>query len=95
LEWCSAAEGSRWQTIMKEVEKKRLKVSQEEVKHTQAVVKETKVPSPRNPRPNDENTEAQFSCLRCGHQWEGIYRTNMERSCPGCRSNSVRWLRKS
>ena len=31
LEWCSAAEGGRWQTIMTELEKKRQTVTREEV----------------------------------------------------------------
>jgi heterodisulfide reductase subunit A len=95
LEWCSAAEGGRWQTIMQEAEAKRLSVTQEEVEHTRLVIQDVKVPNPRNPKPMDENHRAVFVCLRCDHQWEGQYRTNMERTCPTCRSNSVRWLQKS
>jgi DNA-directed RNA polymerase subunit RPC12/RpoP len=31
-----------------------------------------------------------FKCLRCGHEFRGIYDTDVERMCPKCRSNSVR-----
>jgi heterodisulfide reductase subunit A len=92
LEWCSAAEGARWQTIMEESEKKRLTVTNEEILQTQAALKETKVPVPRNPRPKDENQPAEFACMRCGHKWGVVYITDQERLCPLCRSNSVRWL---
>jgi heterodisulfide reductase subunit A len=92
LEWCSAAEGARWQTIMEEAEKKRLSVTLEEMAKTQAALKEAKVPIPRNPRPKDENQPAKFACMRCGHHWDGVYNSNVERICPQCRSNSVRWL---
>jgi heterodisulfide reductase subunit A len=95
LEWCSAAEGARWQTIMQEAEVKRQGVTNEDVENTRIVLSETKVPSPRNPRTRDENQDAGFICLRCGHQWDGIYSSNVERICPQCRSNSVRWLRVS
>ena len=93
LEWCSAAEGGRWQAIMKAVEEKRQSVSEEERTHTQEVLREARVPSPRNPRPDDENQDAEFACMRCGHQWRGYYSRGLERTCPQCRSNSVRWLR--
>jgi heterodisulfide reductase subunit A len=95
LEWCSAAEGGRWQTIMKEAEFKRQGVTTEEVEKTRMVLSETKVPGPRNPRPRDENQAAGFVCLRCGYQWMGIYSRDLERTCPQCRSNSIRWLRQS
>jgi heterodisulfide reductase subunit A len=95
LEWCSAAEGKRWQTIMQEAEVKRKSVTLEETEHTRTALKDKKVPNPRNPRPKDENQEAEFVCLRCDHQWEGSYRSDMERTCPKCKSNSVRWLRKT
>jgi heterodisulfide reductase subunit A len=95
LEWCSAAEGARWQTIMKETELKRLSVSIEEIEKTIKVTSDTKVPNPRNPKPQDENISAGFHCLRCDYQWVGVYSTNMERTCPECRSNSVRWLKQS
>ena len=62
LEWCSAAEGARWQTIMREVEKKRQSVVPDEVEQTRAVLATAKVPSPRNPRPADENQDAEFAC---------------------------------
>jgi heterodisulfide reductase subunit A len=93
LEWCSAAEGARWQTIMREVETKRQAVSADEVEQTRAVLATARVPSPRNPRPADENQDAAFACMRCGHQWTGFFSANLERTCPQCRSNSVRWLR--
>ena len=31
-----------------------------------------------------------FKCLRCGHEFRGVYDTDVERICPKCRSNSVR-----
>jgi len=93
LEWCSAAEGARWQTIMREVETKRRAVTSEEVEQTRAVLAEARVPSPRAVRPADEGQPATFACMRCGHQWMGTIHGNVERICPQCRSNSVRWLR--
>jgi heterodisulfide reductase subunit A len=94
LEWCSAAEGSRWQRIMEQCEEKRISVSAEELKSTRQLLTEKKVPGPRNPRPGDEEQPAGYKCLACGESWEGIYRSNQERICPSCRSNSVQWLRK-
>ncbi len=93
LEWCSAAEGARWQTIMQEVEKNRQRVTHEEVEHSREALATARVPSPRNPRPADENQDAEFACLRCGHRWTGFFSRNAERTCPQCRSNSVRWIR--
>jgi heterodisulfide reductase subunit A len=93
LEWCSAAEGARWQTIMREAENKRKTVTPEELEQTRAALATAKVPSPRNPRDSDENQNAEFACVRCGHRWIGTFRANLERTCPQCRSNSVRWLR--
>ena len=92
LEWCSAAEGVRWQTIMREVEKKRQSVTPEEVEQTRRVLATARVPSPRNARPRDIGQPARFVCMRCGHQWEDLFQIE-ERTCPQCRSNSVRWLR--
>jgi len=94
LEWCSAAEGPRWQHIMEQAEEKRLKVTAGEISETSQLLKEKKVPSPRNPRPKDENQLSDFECLVCGEKWERNYSSNQERSCPACRSNSVRWIRK-
>ena len=94
LAWCSAAEGARWQTIMQAAEEKRQSVTTEQIEQTQAAIQEARVPSPRNPRPRDEGQEAGFVCLRCGHQWEDAFSAEVERVCPSCRSNSVRWLRK-
>jgi heterodisulfide reductase subunit A len=93
LEWCSAAEGARWQTIMKETEKKRQTVTLDEVEQTRALLATAKVPGPRNPKESDEKQDAEFACMRCGHQWTAYFSANLERICPQCRSNSVRWLR--
>jgi hypothetical protein len=92
LEWCSAAEGGRWQTIMVETEKKRQGVTQAEIDETRTILREARVPNPRNPRTSDENQVSTFQCLRCGHQWTTRYNGNMERICPHCRSNSIRWF---
>jgi heterodisulfide reductase subunit A len=94
LEWCSAAEGARWQTIMIEAEKKRQSVDAEEIQLARRALADAKLPSPRNPRPSDEGQPACFACLRCGHQWPGRYAVDVERICPQCRSNSVRWQRE-
>jgi rubrerythrin len=93
LEWCSAAEGGRWQTIMEEAEKNRQRVTPEEVEHARETLAKSRVPSPRNPRPRDENQDAEFVCMRCSHRWAGFFSRNAERTCPQCRSNSVRWMR--
>jgi heterodisulfide reductase subunit A len=95
LEWCSAAEGARWQTIMKETEKKRQSVTPEEIELTRAALAKKRAPRPRNPKPADDNGDAEFVCLRCGHRWEDVFSVNRERTCLECRSNSVRWLRKN
>jgi heterodisulfide reductase subunit A len=93
LEWCSAAEGARWQTIMKETEKKRQTVTQEELEQTRIALAKARAPNPRNPKPADEKQEAEFLCMRCGNRWTGLFSAYAERTCPECRSNSVRWLR--
>jgi DNA-directed RNA polymerase subunit RPC12/RpoP len=38
--------------------------------------------------------ECVFKCLKCGHEYPGMYdaKNVTERSCPECRSNSVRRL---
>jgi heterodisulfide reductase subunit A len=94
LEWCSAAEGSRWQHIMNQCEEKRVAVLNEEIEETRQLLIEKKAPGPRNPRPRDEDQPAGFACLVCGESWEGVYKSSQERSCPACRSNSVRWIKK-
>ena len=94
LEWCSAAEGVRWQTIMQATEEKRQMVTLEELEHTRDVLSKARVPRPRNPKAADEDQEAQFACRRCGHHWGHIFNVNRERTCPECRSNSVHWLRQ-
>ncbi len=35
-----------------------------------------------------------FKCLRCGHEFRGVYDTDVERMCPQCRSNSVRRVKE-
>jgi heterodisulfide reductase subunit A len=94
LEWCSAAEGARWQHIMNQAEDKRLEVTPDMIQQTREQLLEARVPSPRNPRAKDENQPASFHCLVCGKVWEDIYQSDRERSCPSCRSNSVCWIRK-
>jgi heterodisulfide reductase subunit A len=93
LEWCSAAEGTRWQTIMEEVEKKRLSVNLEEIERTREVLEQGKVPRPKNPKPVDDNTEAGFTCMRCENHWNDVFNPEVERICPQCRSNSIRWTK--
>jgi coenzyme F420-reducing hydrogenase delta subunit len=92
LEWCSAAEGGRWQTTMVEAERRRALVTADEVEQTRSALAKVRVPSPRNPRANDLGRPARYECLRCHHQWGDAFRIE-ERTCPRCRSNSVRWLR--
>jgi len=92
LEWCSAAEAARWQTIMIEVEKKRQSVSAEEIEQTRELLGDARVPSPRTPKPADIGQAAEFVCMRCGHRWNGTFQIE-ERICPQCRSSSIRWLR--
>jgi heterodisulfide reductase subunit A len=93
LEWCSAAEGARWQTIMEAVEAKRQSVDAQEIDRTRVALEKAKVPRPQNPKPKDEGAEAGFICLRCENQWQDQYQVEMERTCPACRSNSIRWLK--
>jgi heterodisulfide reductase subunit A len=92
LEWCSAAEGARWQTTMVEAEKRRQGVTQEEIEQSREMLAKARVPSPRNPRPRDLGQPAEFRCMRCGYQWGDLFQV-AERTCPRCRSNSIRWLR--
>jgi DNA-directed RNA polymerase subunit M/transcription elongation factor TFIIS len=77
---------------MVEAEKRRQSVTEAEVEQTQAALATAKVPSPRNPRPADEGQPAEYACQRCGHRWSAPFHV-VERTCPNCRSNSVRWLR--
>jgi heterodisulfide reductase subunit A len=95
LEWCSAAEGLRWQTIMKETDNKRKTVTREELEQTRTLLAKARVPRPRTDKDIDENQEADFVCLRCGHSWAGIFNVETERTCAECKSNSIRWLRKN
>ena len=93
LEWCSAAEGARWQAIMEAVEAKRQTVDATEIDRTRVALEKAKVPRPQNPKPKDENSDAGFVCMRCDKQWQDQYQMEVERICPGCRSNSVRWIK--
>jgi DNA-directed RNA polymerase subunit RPC12/RpoP len=34
-----------------------------------------------------------LKCLRCGHEFLGVYDPDTERMCPHCRSNSVRRMK--
>jgi len=95
LEWCSAAEGIRWQTIMQETERKRLAVTPEELAETRSILMKAKVPKPRNPKAGHEGRESEFACIRCGHCWTAAFNSTEERTCPGCKSNSVRWIMPS
>ncbi|UCG61589.1 MAG: hypothetical protein JSV52_14955 [Candidatus Zixiibacteriota bacterium] len=38
--------------------------------------------------------QVRFKCLMCGHEYDGMYdhENVTERSCPKCRSNSIRRL---
>lgn len=91
LEWCSAAEGARWQTLMLAAENKRKSITWEELEYSRSALIDAKVPSPRPIRPGDEGQAAIFTCMRCGHAWHTTYKADMERICPQCRSNSIRW----
>ena len=79
---------------MTEVEKKRQEVTPEEVERTREVLSKARVPAPRNPRAADLGQSATYACMRCGHQWADVLQI-VERICPQCRSNSVRWLKGS
>jgi rubrerythrin len=79
---------------MKQAEEKRLGVEEKMIQDTSLLMKEARVPGPRNPRAKDENHPADYQCLVCGDSWSGIYQSDAERTCPACRSNSVRWIRK-
>lgn len=40
--------------------------------------------------------KGQFRCMRCGHMFTAVYTKDgqpVERTCPKCRSNSIRWLK--
>jgi DNA-directed RNA polymerase subunit RPC12/RpoP len=42
--------------------------------------------------------ERRFRCMRCGHEFTALHRKNgelVERTCPRCRSNSIRPLKES
>jgi heterodisulfide reductase subunit A2 len=95
LEWCSAAEGLRWQALMQAAEEKRRTVDEAEIQITRAALSDARVPKPRNPRPEDENSIVEFVCMRCGSRWNAAFHAGEERFCSACRSNSIRWLKTS
>ena len=70
LEWCSAAEGARWQQIMNQVEKKRQTVTIEEIDRSKDVLIQTKVPNPKRFRPEKEGKIVEYICLNCKKRWE-------------------------
>ncbi len=37
--------------------------------------------------------QSRFKCMRCNHEYVAVFRKDAERTCPQCRSNSVRRLR--
>ena len=41
--------------------------------------------------------QAKFKCLRCGHEFNDSYdpKVIVERSCPKCKSNSVRRVKET
>jgi len=42
--------------------------------------------------------ERRFRCMRCGHEFTALHRKDgelVERTCPRCRSNSIRLLKES
>jgi DNA-directed RNA polymerase subunit RPC12/RpoP len=41
-----------------------------------------------------EKGKIEFRCMRCGHTWESDDDPKQERTCPKCKSNSVRKVRK-
>jgi DNA-directed RNA polymerase subunit M/transcription elongation factor TFIIS len=77
---------------MKEAEKKRQSVTAGELEFTRSALAKARVPLPQIPKQADEEQETEFECLRCGHLWGSIFSASRERTCPDCRSNSVRWL---
>ena len=79
---------------MHAVEKKRQAVTEEELEFSRTILAKARVPRPRNPKPADEDQRAAFVCMLCEHSWDGVFSVHWERTCPECRSNSVRWLRK-
>ena len=41
--------------------------------------------------------ERRFRCMRCGHEFTAVHTKNgelVERTCPRCRSNSIRPLKQ-
>ncbi len=92
LEWCSAAEGQKWATIMREVEKIRQTVTAQEIAKTKAALVGVKVPTSSKVVRLKEPTPVTMRCMQCSHQWAMTYdpAADEERICPACRSNSVR-----
>ena len=103
LEWISAAEGPRFAQIMRSLEDMRGDVTPEEIERTKEVLSTAEPPkTPKAAQKLDaEPAEASkggrdsLKCLHCGYEYpvppehkQGI----RERTCPRCKSNSVRKL---
>jgi len=41
-----------------------------------------------------DKDKIEFRCMRCGYTWESDDDPKQERTCPKCKSNSVRKVRK-
>jgi heterodisulfide reductase subunit A len=94
LEWCSAAEGQRWARIMQELENLRAAVTPEEVEEAREALKDRRVPRSSKVWRVKEPAPATMHCNRCGNEWGVTFdlAADEERTCPACRSNSVRVL---
>lgn len=94
LEWCSAAEGQRWASIMRKMENLRSTITTSEVEETTELLEGKRVPITSRVSRLKEPSSAQMSCMSCGQQWEVVFdpEADEERMCSNCRSNSVRVL---
>ena len=97
LDWCSAAEGSKWAKIMRELEELRGTVTADEIEQSQAALAGKRVPTSSRVWRLKEPTTATMRCMRCGHQWDSLFdpAADTERMCPACRNNGVRVLPNS
>jgi len=92
LEWCSAAEGQKWATIMTELERLRQTVTAAEIQATKEALRGQKVPLVSRVGRLKGPVPAQMRCLRCGTAWQTTFdpAADQERLCATCRSNAVR-----
>ena len=92
LDWCSAAEGQKWATIMRELEGIRAGVTAEEVIETREALKGQQAPRRSRVERLQAPTAAHMICYRCDNEWSVAFNpgADRERMCPACRSNSVR-----